>query len=139
KKTWALLATAHQRLGQIDLALAACRTGRARYPADPELLFREGQLLAGTGNVDGAIGCFRRLVSGESVSGEWSGQPPTFTPGNASLTTHHSPLTMPQFGSVEVGYTGYLARHELALLYHRKGMNGEAETEWRAVVEEQPE
>jgi hypothetical protein len=23
---------------------------------------------------------------------------------------------------VEIGYTGYLARHELALLYHRKGM-----------------
>jgi tetratricopeptide (TPR) repeat protein len=40
---------------------------------------------------------------------------------------------------VEVGYTGYLARHELALLYHRKGMNAEAEAEWRAVVEEQPE
>jgi hypothetical protein len=61
------------------------------------------------------------------VSAEWSGQAPDLTTGDLPLTTHNSPLTIPQFGSVEIGYTGYLARHELALLYHRKGMMAEAE------------
>jgi Tfp pilus assembly protein PilF len=55
------------------------------------------------------------------------------------VSSAFSAVKFSSFGSVEIGYTGYLARHELALLYHRKGMNAEAETEWRRVVEEQPE
>jgi hypothetical protein len=57
----------------------------------------------------------------------------------SSVPSAFSAVRFSSFGSVEIGYTGYLARHELALLYHRKGMNAEAEAEWRAVVEEQPE
>jgi tetratricopeptide (TPR) repeat protein len=57
----------------------------------------------------------------------------------SSVPSAFSAVKFSSFGSVEIGYTGYLARHELALLYHRKGMNAEAEAEWRAVVEEQPE
>jgi len=153
KKTWALLATAHQRLGEIDQALAACRAGRARYPGDPELLFREGQLFAGTGNVDAAIGNFQRLVASQEETkrrgrGERGEGAENMTPGGKqgaedsplpSVSSVFSVFKYSSFGSVEVGYTGYLARHELALLYHRKGMNAEAEAEWRAVVEEQPE
>src|SRR5262249_45752829 len=120
---------------------------------------REGQLLAGTGNVDGAIVCFQRLVSSQlsvvsgpspivSREGEAPAEPQEKSqdantddsfirnPGSAGA----SPSRIgQQFGSVEVGYTGYLANHELALLYHRKGMSAEAEAEWRRVVEEQPE
>jgi tetratricopeptide (TPR) repeat protein len=153
KKLWALLATAHERLGQPDQALAACRTGRARYPADPELLFREGQLLAGTGNVDAAVGCFQRLVGKEEGINrrerrERGESAENMMPGGkngaedsplSSVSSAFSAVHFSSFGSLEIGYTGYLARHELALLYHRKGMNAEAEAEWRAVVEEQPE
>jgi glycosyltransferase involved in cell wall biosynthesis/Tfp pilus assembly protein PilF len=55
-----------------------------------------------------------------------------------SLTNHDSPLT-PSFGSVEVGFTGYLARNQLAHLYYGKGMHAEAEAEWRKAVEERPD
>jgi hypothetical protein len=34
-------------------------------PRRPGLLFREGQLLASTGNLDAAIMCFQRLVGKE--------------------------------------------------------------------------
>jgi tetratricopeptide (TPR) repeat protein len=136
KKLWALLAVAHQRLGQIEPALAACQMGRVRNPGDAELLFREGQLLAATGNVDAAMGCFRRLVSGQKITTE-------ITEGTEKTEEFSSVSSVisvvKSFGSTEVGYTGYLARHELALLYHRKGMDAEVEAEWRAVVEEQPE
>jgi tetratricopeptide (TPR) repeat protein len=153
KKTWALLATAHQRLGQIDQALAACRAGRARYPGDPELLFREGQLLASTGNIDGAIGNFQRLLANQEENkrrerGEHGEGAENTIPGEkhgaensplSSVPSAFSAFQYSSFGSVEIGYTGYLARHELALLYHRKGMMAEAEAEWLAVVLEQPE
>jgi glycosyltransferase involved in cell wall biosynthesis len=145
KKIYALLIQAHWRLGQRNDALAACRAGRARCPADPELLYLEGQLLKDVGQADAAITAFRRLVSkNETNHGEHGEHGEDSYPrintnrheeSALPLTTHNSPLT-PSFGSIEVGFTGYLARNQLAHLYYGKGMQTEAEAEWRQAVDE---
>jgi glycosyltransferase involved in cell wall biosynthesis/Flp pilus assembly protein TadD len=147
KKIYALLVQAHWRLGQRNDALAACRAGRARCPGDPELLYLEGQLLRETGQVDAAIASFRRLVSKNEINHGEHGEhgedsyPRMNTKKHEEsalpLTTHNSPLT-PAFGSIEVGFTGYLARNQLAHLYYGKGMHADAEAEWRQVVDERP-
>jgi tetratricopeptide (TPR) repeat protein len=130
KKLYALLVEAHSHLGQRHEAMAACRAGRARCPGDPELLYLEGQLLRDTGQVDAAIGCFRRLITHPNISRqEITPNPPTPFPrsedqvvpraGDAAKERPSSP----QFGSVEVGFTGYLARNQLAHLYYGKGLH----------------
>jgi tetratricopeptide (TPR) repeat protein len=151
KKTYALLVQAHWRLGQRNDALAACRAGRARCPADAELLYLEGQLLKDVGQVDGAIAAFRRLVSKNEINHGEHGEhgedsyPRINTNRHeessqaSSLITQHSALSTPQFGSIEVGFTGYLARNQLAHLYYGKGQHAEAEAEWRQAVDERPD
>jgi len=150
------------RLGQRPEALAACRAGRARYPGDTELLYLEGQLLREVGQFDAAIASFRRLVSKQEINHGEHGEhgeenhprintneheenalPLTthnspLTPSSPPLTTHDSPLT-PSFGSVEVGFTGYLARNQLAHLYYGRGQKPQAEAEWRRAVDERPD
>jgi tetratricopeptide (TPR) repeat protein len=148
KKIYALLVQAHWRLGQRNDALAACRAGRARCPADSELLYLEGQLLKDIGQVDGAISAFRRLVSKNEINHGEHGEhgEDSYPRMNTNrheesalpLTTHDSPLT-PSFGSIEVGFTGYLARNQLAHLYYGKGMHADAEAEWRQAVDERPD
>ena len=51
-----LIVHSHRRLGQAGEALAACRSGRAVYPDDAELLFQEGLILRGLGRREDAAG-----------------------------------------------------------------------------------
>src|SRR5207249_1297271 len=61
RKLYALIASCHQQLGQLQQAITACRDGRVHYPDDTELLFREGLLRRQAGDPAGAIECLKTL------------------------------------------------------------------------------
>jgi tetratricopeptide (TPR) repeat protein len=105
-----------QQLGQEDEALAMCQVGRARVPEDGGLLFQEGLLRARRGDAGGAEACFRELV-----------RSPLCVVRNIRLLSRAE------------GLHGYLARYHLALALSDQGRVTEAETEWRAALEEQPD
>jgi GT2 family glycosyltransferase len=42
------------------------------------------------------------------------------------------------FGSADVGLNGYLARHQLALVYYQQGRTAEAEAEWKLALADRP-
>jgi tetratricopeptide (TPR) repeat protein len=113
---YGLLVRCLQQLGQEDEASAMCQAGRARVPEDGGLLFQEGLLRGQRGDASGAEACFRELV--------------------------RSPLSVVRdvrlLCRVE-GLHGYLARHHLALALSDQGRVTEAEAEWRAALEEQPD
>jgi tetratricopeptide (TPR) repeat protein len=111
RKLYALLTQAHRQLGQPGAALAACRAGRARYPHDAELLFREGLLRRAQGDPAGAEACWQQLLAGPSPA---------------------------HFASVDADLRGWKARQQLALLYRAWGRAAEAEAQWRQVLAEQP-
>jgi GT2 family glycosyltransferase/tetratricopeptide (TPR) repeat protein len=136
KKLFALLAQAHHRLGQRNDALAACRAGRARYPEDPELLYLEGIFQRERRNWPAAERSLRTLIGKEvshRVHGEYreEGSP-------SSVSSVSSVAKNSSFGSADVGLTGYLARHQLALLYYQQGRWTEAETEWNFALSDRP-
>ena len=66
RKLYALLSQCHRRLGQAELALAACRKGREIYPDDVELLFQEGMVRRERGDRAGAKACWSQLLSAAS-------------------------------------------------------------------------
>jgi tetratricopeptide (TPR) repeat protein len=111
RKLYSLLAQSHNRLGQDREALAACRTGLARYPDDVELLFLEAQLLQDRGDLAGAEACLRQLL--------------------------HTPPGK-HFASLDAGLRGPKTRYQLAHLYRDQGRTAEAEEQWRAAVAEHP-
>jgi len=111
RKLYALLAQCHRRLGQGELALAACRKGREFYPDDVELLFQEGLVRREQGDCSGARACWSALLR---------------------------PRPAKHFASVDTGLCGYKARHNLAQLELEDGNLGEAESHWRAALAEQP-
>jgi tetratricopeptide (TPR) repeat protein len=111
RKLSALLTQCHRQLGQSDLALAACRKGRAFYPDDVELLFHEGVVLRQRGDRAGARACWTRLLQ---------------------------PREAEHFASIDCGLAGYKTRHNLAILELEEGNLAEAATHWRAALDEQP-
>src|SRR5262249_29762339 len=100
RKLYALLAQCHRQLYRPRAALADCRAGRGHYPDDPELLFQEGLILRHLGDLAGAEACWVRVL--------------------------HTPAGQ-HFGSVHAGLRGYLAHHNLGLLYQQQGRPAEAE------------
>jgi tetratricopeptide (TPR) repeat protein len=94
RKVYALIAQAHQMLGQPASALAACVDGRSLAPDDAGLLFREAQLRRDRGDLDGAEVCWRRILEG--------GRP------------HNFSIVLP-------GVYGHLTRRKLAALAERRG------------------
>jgi glycosyltransferase involved in cell wall biosynthesis len=111
RKLYALLAQCHRRLGQGDLALAACRKGREFYADDVELLFQEGLARRERGDRIGARACWAELLR--------------------SRATDH-------FASLDTGLCGYKTRHNLAHLALEDGDLAEAEAHWRAALAERP-
>ena len=111
RKLYALLAQCHRRLGQDDLALAACRKGREFYPDDVELLFQEGIALREKGDRSGAKACWTRLLRTRKAE---------------------------HFASIDTGLCGYKVRHNLAQLDLEGGDLPAAERHWRAALAEQP-
>jgi tetratricopeptide (TPR) repeat protein len=144
KKIFALLAQAHHRLWQRNEALAACRAGRARYPEDPELLYREGIFHRERRNWPAAERSLRALVQreesnhGEHRDHREKNDEATQSSPLASAPSAFSAVKNSSFGSADVGLTGYLARHQLALLYYQQGRWAEAETEWNISLSDRP-
>ena len=111
RKLYGLIAGCHQALGQRLEALKACDEGLRVCPDDAELLYRRGVLLTDLGNYPEAEAVLLRLL------GTASGQ---------------------HFASVDAGLRGYLGRHRLAIVCHRRGQHEAALAQWRLVVQEQP-
>ena len=111
RKLHALVAQAHQRLGDPRAALEACEAGLAAAPDDAELLFRRGMARRGLGDREGAGADWRRVLE--------VGRPR-------------------RFSSVASGIGGHLARRNLAVLAEERGDVAEAAALWRAVLDECP-
>ena len=111
RKLHALIAQAHQQLGEFDAALAACAAGHAAAPGDAELLFREGVIRRKLGDRDGAEACWRRVLDVK--------RPERFT-------------------SVVAGIAGHLTRRNLAALAEERGDRGGAARLWAEVLAECP-
>src|SRR6266852_5628223 len=112
RKLYTLITAGYRQLGRPGEAMAACRAGRARCPDDAELLQLEATLRSEAGDLSGAEACLRQLT-------------------RLQPTSH--------FASLDEGLRGPGARHQLAQLYRQTGRLAEAETEWQAVVAEQPQ
>jgi tetratricopeptide (TPR) repeat protein len=146
KKSFALLAQAHHRLGQRNEALAACQSGRARYPEDPELLYLEGVLHRERRDWGAAERCFEALVGSTEETNRRERRDHrenTINHGEAScslpsLSSAFSAVKNSSFGSADVGLSGYLARHQLALLFYQQGRLAEAEAEWKLALADRP-
>ena len=111
RKLFALIARAHQMLGEPREALAACAAGLELDPEDAELIFREAVIRRHTGNPEGARRCWERILT----------------------------LRRPeQFASIDQGIYGHLTRRNLAALAAERGDHGEAARLWRAVLAECP-
>jgi tetratricopeptide (TPR) repeat protein len=109
RKLYALIARAHQMLGEANQAIAACAEGLAIDAGDAELTFREAVVRRHTEDRDGAERCWRRILT----------------------------LRRPdQFASVDQGIYGHLTRRNLAALALERGDHAEARRLWRAVLEE---
>src|SRR5205823_1093775 len=115
-------------------ALAACRSGRARYPEDPELLYLEGIFHRERREWYPAERCFQGLVPREEIHHRDTED----TEGKSSATSVLSVVKKSSFSSADVGLNGYMAHHQLGLLYYQQGRWDEAETEWRLALVDRP-
>lgn len=111
RKLHALIARAHQLLGESNEALAACAAGLESEPDDAELLFRKGVLHRLRGESDEAGACWRQVLT----------------------------LRRPErFASVDEGIYGHVTRRNLAALAEERGDRAEAALHWSAVLAERP-
>lgn len=111
RKLYALIARAHQMLGEPQAALAACAEGLAADPDDAELLFRKAVLHRHAGDAAQAEACWRRILT----------------------------LRRPErFASVDMGIYGHLTRRNLAALAAERGDAAEAARLWAEVLAECP-
>ena len=112
RKLHALIARAHQLLGEPERALAACAAGLADDPDDAELLFRKGVLHRLQGEPAEAGVCWRRVLT----------------------------LRRPErFASVDAGIFGHVTRRNLARLAEERGDRAEAAQYWSGVLAERPD
>jgi Flp pilus assembly protein TadD len=111
RKLHALIARAHQMLGEPEAALVACAAGLAVDADDAELLFREAVVRRHAGDPAGARRCWERILT----------------------------LRRPeQFTSVDQGIYGHLTRRNLAAMAAERGDREEEMSHWRAVLAECP-
>ncbi|WP_315852320.1 glycosyltransferase [Paludisphaera rhizosphaerae] len=105
-KLHALIARAHQVLGEPDAALAACAAGLADEPDDVELLFRKGVLHRLGGDAASARACWERILT----------------------------VRRPEkFASVDESLFGWATHRNLAVLAEERGDLAEARGRWEAV------
>src|SRR5438270_7314882 len=111
RKLFALIARAHQMLGNLPGALAVCAEGLSFDPDDAELLFRKAVAHRTAGHPAEAEGCWRRILT----------------------------LRRPdQFCSVDQGIYGHLTLRNLAVLAEERGDRPVAERLWQTVLAECP-
>ncbi len=112
RKAFALLVGTLVSANRHDEAWDACCEGLARFPDDPELLFRSGLLHHHFGRLRDAEACYQTVLAGGAER---------------------------RFASVDVGIVGFKTRHNLALVYEEMGRLDDAERQWQAVTEERPD
>jgi glycosyltransferase involved in cell wall biosynthesis len=110
-KLFALIARAHQMLGESGAALRACAEGLSFHPDDAELLFRQAVVHRHRGESSRAEACWRRILTVQRPE---------------------------QYRSVDEGIYGHLTRRNLAMLAAERGDSAEAARLWRAVLAECP-
>ena len=111
RKLFALIARAHQMLGDTGAALRVCAEGLALDPEDAELWFRKAVLHRQRGESGDAEAGWRRILD----------------------------LRRPErFASVDMGIYGHLTRRNLAALAAERGDREEEARHWRAVLAECP-
>jgi tetratricopeptide (TPR) repeat protein len=111
RKLYALIARAHQMLGDSPAALQACAEGLKLDPADAELWFRKAVVYRHRGESGDAEHCWRRILHCKRPD---------------------------QFCSVDQGIYGHLTRRNLAALAAERGDHAETERLWREVLAECP-
>ncbi|MBX9677717.1 MAG: glycosyltransferase [Gemmataceae bacterium] len=111
RKLYALIAQCERQLDRLHASLEACTQGRSHYPDDVELLFQEGITRRALGDLRGAEACYVAAMA---------------------------PSADKHFASIDVGIRTYKARHNLAVLCKEQSRFADAETHWRAAVDESP-
>ena len=111
RKAYALLVYAEMRLSHHEAALEACQRGRAMFPRDAELRFREGVLLHELGRLTEARRAYLDVLE--------------------TREDRH-------FSSVDRGLANFKARQNLAVVANDLGDLVEAEDQWRRIVAEVP-
>ena len=111
RKLFALIARAHQMLGDTGTALRACAEGLSFHPEDAELWFRQAVVHRQRGESAQAEACWRRILT----------------------------LQRPeQYCSLDEGIYGHITRRNLAVLAAERGDHREAARLWREVLAECP-
>jgi tetratricopeptide (TPR) repeat protein len=111
RKVYALLVGSLTHLKRLDEAQQFSQEARQRFPKDPELHFREGNLAHAQGRLLDAVAAYRIALRNDDQR---------------------------HFSSIDPGITGHKARHNLALVYQELGRDDLAELHWRLVQEERP-
>ena len=111
RKLFALIARAHQMLGDTGSALRVCAEGLSLEPDNAELWFRKAVVHRLRGESADAAACWRTILG----------------------------LSRPErFASVDMGIYGHLTRRNLAALAAERGDRDEELLLWRAVLAECP-
>jgi glycosyltransferase involved in cell wall biosynthesis len=111
RKLYALIARAHQMMGNASEALFACGEGLALDGEDAELCFRKAVLYRHLGQLEEAEACWRRILA----------------------------MRRPEkFASVDMGIYGHLTRRNLAALAAERGDQDEEARLWGEVLAECP-
>lgn len=111
RKTYALLISSLLQMGDREHAELACQRGRQLFPNDKELTFRHAMVAHELGRLQDAVQLYREVLV---------------------------PSSERHFASIDVGLSGFKARHNLALVYEELGEMASAEAEWRAIAAERP-
>jgi tetratricopeptide (TPR) repeat protein len=111
RKLYALIARAHEMLGDTQAALRTCAEGLSLDPEDAELWFRKGIAHRHRGELDEAEGAWRRILT----------------------------LRRPEkFASMDQGIYGHVTLRNLAALARERGDLHETQRLWGAVLAECP-
>jgi tetratricopeptide (TPR) repeat protein len=122
------LVRAHQAVGQHPEARAACQAGLLDAPHHPQLLFLDGLVRQGAGDLGGAEECWRQLLA----QGD-------FTQERHPGALHEGGAVLPgRFLEVDENLP-HSARQQLGRLYQHQGRTTEAESLWRQAVGERPD
>ena len=111
RKVYALLATCYSQLERFDDGRRICQEGRRHFPRDPELAFREGMLAHHFDCHDEAVEAYEDAL--------------------ANSDARH-------FSSIDLGITGYKARHNMAIVFADQNRWDDAIAQWRRVISEIP-
>jgi glycosyltransferase involved in cell wall biosynthesis/predicted Zn-dependent protease len=111
RKLYAAITQCSRHLGKKEEALQACREGLALFPDDIELVFQQGVVLRDLEDIQGAIASWERCL--------------TIRPGA-------------HFASINAGLKGPVTRHNLAASHRELGQNAEAESYWKAALDDRP-